>query len=53
MGTVKSQPNSAAPAKPSSQDKLKSGLPGTPEERRRQIREAMKKNAETLRRLAE
>ena len=33
--------------------KLKSGLPGTPEERRRLIREAMEKHAETLRRLAE
>lgn len=32
---------------------LKSGLPGTPEELRRQIRKAMKEHAETLRRLAE
>lgn len=32
---------------------LKFGLPGTPEERRQQIRKAMKKHAETLRRLAE
>lgn len=32
---------------------MKSGLPGTPEEQRRLIREAMEKNVETLRRLAE
>lgn len=32
---------------------LKSGLPGTPEALRRQIRRAMKEHAETLRRLAE
>jgi hypothetical protein len=41
------------PTKTTTESKLKSGLPGTPEERRRQIREAMEKNAETLRRLAE
>jgi hypothetical protein len=32
---------------------LKSGLPGTPEALRRQIRRAMKEHAETLGRLAE
>ena len=32
---------------------LKFGLPGTPEERRQQIRAAIEKHAETLRRLAE
>jgi|GEM_PF-768458 len=32
---------------------MKSGLPGTPEERRRDLRAAMKKNEETLRRLAQ
>lgn len=32
---------------------MKSGLPGTPEEQRRLLREAMEKNTETLRRLAE
>jgi len=37
------------PAKP----ELKFGLPGTPEERRQQIRAAMKEHAETLRRLAQ
>jgi hypothetical protein len=52
MGTVKSQPNSTAPAKPSSQDKLKSGLPGTPAERSTRIKAAVKANRETLRRLA-
>jgi hypothetical protein len=33
--------------------KLKSGLPGTPEEQRRDLLAAMKKHAETLRRLAQ
>ena len=42
-----------SPTKPTTESKLKSGLPGTPEEQRRRIREAMEKNAETLRRLAE
>jgi hypothetical protein len=46
-----------SPAKPSAKgppdSKMKSGLPGTPEEQRRLIREAMEKNVETLRRLAE
>lgn len=32
--------------------KLKSGLPGTPTEQRRELRAAIKKHAETLRRLA-
>jgi hypothetical protein len=32
---------------------LKSGLPGTPEEQSRDLRAAMKKHAETLRRLAQ
>jgi hypothetical protein len=45
------------PAKPSpksaSDSKMKSGLPGTPDEQRRLLHEAMEKNAETLRRLAE
>jgi hypothetical protein len=40
-------------AKVTLDSKMKSGLPGTPEEQRRLIREAMEKNAETLRRLAE
>jgi hypothetical protein len=32
---------------------MKSGLPGTPEERHRDLRAAMKKNEETLRRVAQ
>jgi hypothetical protein len=32
---------------------MKSGLPGTPEEQRRELRAAMKKHQETLRRLAQ
>jgi hypothetical protein len=39
-------------AKASEDPKMKTGLPGTPEEQRRKIRAAMKKNEETLRRLA-
>jgi hypothetical protein len=41
------------PAKSASEPTLKSGLPGTPEEQRRDLRAAMKKHAETLRRLAQ
>ena len=52
MGTVKSQPKSAAPAKPSSKDELKHGLPGTPAERSARIQAAIEANRETLRRLA-
>ncbi|HKB50990.1 MAG TPA: hypothetical protein VKC63_06130 [Solirubrobacterales bacterium] len=36
-----------------SKRKLESGLPGTPEEQRRELRAAIKKHAETLRRLAQ
>ncbi len=32
---------------------MKSGLPGTPEEQRRDLRVTMKKHEETLRRLAQ
>jgi hypothetical protein len=32
---------------------MKSGLPGTPEEQKRLLREVMEKNAEMFRRLAE
>jgi hypothetical protein len=46
-------PDKSPPAKATSDSKMKSGLPGTPEEQRQQIRAAMKKNAETLRHLAE
>ena len=41
-----------APAKSHKADKLKSGLPGSPEEQRRELRTAIKSHAETLRRLA-
>jgi hypothetical protein len=40
------------PAKSATEANLKSGLPGTPEGQRRDLRAAMKKRAETLRRLA-
>jgi len=52
MDPVKSQPHPTALPKSSPQGKLKSGLPGTPEEQDRGLRAAMKKHAETLRRLA-
>jgi len=42
-------PSAKAPERPD----MKSGLPGTPEEPRRDLRAAMKKHAETLRRLAQ
>jgi hypothetical protein len=51
MGIVKSQPQTKAPLRPSTQDNLRSALPGTPEEQDRGLRAAMKKHAETLRRL--
>jgi hypothetical protein len=42
-----------SPPKTSQKPDLKSGLPGTPEEQRRELRAAMKKHQETLRRLAQ
>jgi hypothetical protein len=45
------QPSSAKRTAPKRE--LKSGLPGTPEQQRRELRAAMKKHDETLRRLAE
>jgi hypothetical protein len=42
-----------SPAKATPDSKMKSGLPGTPEEQRRELRAAMKKHEETLRRLAQ
>ena len=50
---MKPQAPTTPSAKTDTKPKLKSGLPGTPEEQRRAIRAAMKKNAETLRRLAQ
>jgi hypothetical protein len=41
------------PRKGSEKPDMKSGLPGTPEEQRRDLRAAMKKHEETLRRLAQ
>jgi hypothetical protein len=52
MKTVKSQPKSTAPARPSSEEGPKHGLPGTPAERSARIKAAAKANRETLRRLA-
>jgi hypothetical protein len=46
--------SSSTPAtKNGTEPQLKSGLPGTPEEKRRDLRAAMKKHTETLRRLAQ
>jgi hypothetical protein len=41
------------PTKTTEKPGMKSGLPGTPEEQRRDLRAAMKKHGETLRRLAQ
>ncbi|HET9197710.1 MAG TPA: hypothetical protein VFN92_05565 [Solirubrobacterales bacterium] len=43
----------AVSKKTSEKPDMKSGLPGTPEEQRRDLRAAMKKHEETLRRLAQ
>jgi hypothetical protein len=43
----------STPTKTTENPNMKSGLPGTPEEQRRELREAMKKHQETLRRLAQ
>jgi hypothetical protein len=43
----------SAPTKTTEKPDMKSGLPGTPEEQRRDLRAAMKKHEETLRRLAQ
>jgi hypothetical protein len=50
---MKPQAVSAPKADLTAKRGLKSGLPGTPEEQRRDLRAAMKKHAETLRRLAQ
>jgi hypothetical protein len=47
------RPSTTQPAKSATEPKLKSGLPGPPEEQRRDLRAAMKKHTETLRRLAQ
>jgi hypothetical protein len=43
----------SAPKRAIEKPDMKSGLPGTPEEQRRDLRAAMKKHEETLRRLAQ
>ena len=43
----------SAPRKSAEKPEMKSGLPGAPEEQRRDLRAAMKKHQETLRRLAQ
>jgi hypothetical protein len=52
MNVMKSRASTTSPDNASPDSKLKLGLPGTPDERRREIRALMKKHAETLRRLA-
>ncbi len=52
MSTMKPQAPSRPTKSPEKPD-MKSGLPGTPEEQRRDLRAAMKKHDETLRRLAQ
>lgn len=42
-----------APKKTIEKPDMKSGLPGTPEEQRRDLQAVMKKHQETLRRLAQ
>jgi hypothetical protein len=51
MEAMKPQASTAARGKSAAKRELKSGLPGTPEEQRRDLRAAIKKHAETLRRL--
>jgi hypothetical protein len=47
------KPQVPSPTKARGKPDLMPGLPGTPEEQRRDLRAAMKKHAETLRRLAQ
>jgi hypothetical protein len=49
---MKARAQSSPAKKTAPKRELKSGLPGTSEEQRRELREAMKKHDETLRRLA-
>lgn len=50
---MKARAQSSAAKRTAPKRELKSGLPGTPEQQRRELREAMKKHDETLRRLAQ
>jgi hypothetical protein len=52
-GAMNPRSSTTQPTKSGTESKLKSGLPGTSEEQRRDLRAAMKKHAETLRRLAQ
>jgi hypothetical protein len=49
---MKARAQSSSARKTATKRELKSGLPGTPEQQRRELRVAMKKHDETLRRLA-
>jgi hypothetical protein len=49
---MKARAQSSSARKTVPKRELKSGLPGTPEQQRRELRAAMKKHDETLRRLA-
>jgi hypothetical protein len=52
MSVMKPRAPTSAPDSAGPDPKLKLGLPGTPDERRREIRALIKRHAETLRRLA-
>jgi hypothetical protein len=52
MSAMKPQA-SGAPRKTNEKPDMKSGLPGTPEKQRRDLRAVMRKHEETLRRLAQ
>jgi hypothetical protein len=53
VGAMKARAQSSPAKNASPKQKSKSGLPGTPETQRRELRAAMKKHDETLRPLAE
>ena len=52
MSAMKPQA-SGAPRKTNEKPDMKSGLPGTPEKQRRDLRAVIRKHEETLRRLAQ
>lgn len=53
MSEMKARARQSPAKRPAAKRELKSGLPGTPEEQRRELQATMKKHNETLRRLAE
>jgi hypothetical protein len=53
MEPMKSKSRTGTSPKSDVKSDYKSGLPGTPEEQRRGLRDTMKKHAETLRRLGQ